>query len=186
MVGAAGCARCRRLCGWHRARSSGASRRDGRPAEAARRARQSGSRNRARPLPRRSGKRRPGGHEARAHADRARPRAASGGRGIAFHLVDRAAGAAVIRSFLFVPANVPRRVEKGLTLEADAVILDLEDSVAPSDKAPSRDAVVQVLARPWRALVYVRVNAPSTQYCYADLVATVQKGLDGVVVPRID
>jgi len=92
----------------------------------------------------------------------------------------------MIRSFLFVPANVPRRVEKSLTLEADAVILDLEDSVAPSDKAPSRQAVVQALARPWRALVYVRVNAPSTQYCYADLVATVQKGIDGVVVPKIE
>jgi citrate lyase subunit beta/citryl-CoA lyase len=92
----------------------------------------------------------------------------------------------MIRSFLFVPANVPRRVEKSLTLEADAVILDLEDSVAPSDKAPSREAVVQALARPWRALVYVRVNAPSTQYCYADLVATVQKGIDGVVVPKIE
>jgi len=92
----------------------------------------------------------------------------------------------MIRSFLFVPANVPRRVEKSLTLEADAVILDLEDSVAPSDKAPSREAVVQALAGPWRALVYVRVNAPSTQYCYADLVATVQKGIDGVVVPKIE
>jgi len=92
----------------------------------------------------------------------------------------------MIRSFLFVPANVPRRVEKSLTLEADAVILDLEDSVAPSDKAPSRQAVVQALARPWRALVYVRVNAPSTQYCYADLVATVRKGIDGVVVPKIE
>ena len=41
----------------------------------------------------------------------------------------------MIRSFLFTPANVPRRVAKALTLEADAVILDLEDSVAPQDKA---------------------------------------------------
>jgi citrate lyase subunit beta/citryl-CoA lyase len=92
----------------------------------------------------------------------------------------------MIRSFLFVPANVPRRVEKSLTLDADALILDLEDSVAPSDKAPSRAAVVAALPRERRSLLYVRVNAPSTPYCYADLVATVQKGLDGVVVPKIE
>ena len=92
----------------------------------------------------------------------------------------------MIRSFLFSPANVARRVEKAATLEADAVILDLEDSVAPSDKVASRPAVVNALARPWRSLVYVRVNAPSTEYCYADLVHTVRKGLDGVVVPKIE
>src|SRR3954469_24145416 len=89
----------------------------------------------------------------------------------------RAQGAAVIRSFLFTPANVARRVEKALTLEADALILDLEDSVAPSDKAPSRKHVVEALARPRRPLAYVRVNAPSTPYCYGDLVETVVKGL---------
>ena len=92
----------------------------------------------------------------------------------------------MIRSFLFVPANVARRVEKAFTLDADAVILDLEDSVAASDKAPSRDAVVAAYGRSRQCLLYVRVNAPSTQYCYADLVATVQKGVDGVVVPKIE
>jgi citrate lyase subunit beta/citryl-CoA lyase len=92
----------------------------------------------------------------------------------------------VIRSFLFTPANVARRVEKALTLEADAIILDLEDSVAPSDKAASRKAVVAALAKERRGLAYVRVNAPSTPYCYGDLVETVRKGLDGVVVPKIE
>src|SRR5216110_2281530 len=93
---------------------------------------------------------------------------------------------ALNRSFLFAPGNVARRVEKALTLEADAVILDLEDSVAPSDKAPSRKQVVGALARPRRCRLYVRVNAPSTAYCYGDLVETVQKGLDGIVVPKIE
>ena len=92
----------------------------------------------------------------------------------------------MIRSFLFTPANVARRVEKALTLDADAVILDLEDSVAASDKAASRKHVVAALARPRRPLAYVRVNAPSTPYCYGDLVETVVKGLDGVVVPKIE
>jgi citrate lyase subunit beta / citryl-CoA lyase len=90
------------------------------------------------------------------------------------------------RSFLFTPANVARRVEKALGLEADAVILDLEDSVAPSDKAPSRAAVVAALARQRKCLLYVRCNAPSTSWCYGDLVHTVRKGLDGVVVPKIE
>src|SRR5260221_10636407 len=57
---------------------------------------------------------------------------------------------------------------------------------APADKVPSRAAVVQALTKPRRCLLYVRVNAPSTPYCYADLVATVQKGVDGVVVPKIE
>ena len=92
----------------------------------------------------------------------------------------------MIRSFLFTPANVPRRVEKALNLDADAVILDLEDSVAPADKPPSRAAVVNALGRARKCLLYVRVNAPSTPYCYADLVATIRRGLDGVVVPKIE
>ena len=92
----------------------------------------------------------------------------------------------MIRSFLFTPANVARRVEKALTLEADAVILDLEDSVAASDKVASRKQVVEALGKSRRCLAYVRVNAPSTPYCYGDLVETVQKGLDGIVVPKIE
>ena len=92
----------------------------------------------------------------------------------------------MIRSFLFTPANVARRIEKALGLAADAVILDLEDSVAPSDKAASRAAVLAALARQRKCLLYVRCNAPSTEWCYGDLVQTVHKGLDGVVVPKIE
>lgn len=90
------------------------------------------------------------------------------------------------RSFLFAPGNVPRRVEKALTLEADAVILDLEDSVGVADKPATRAPVAQALGRPRRARAYVRVNAPSTPFCYGDLVETVRPGLDGVVVPKIE
>ena len=92
----------------------------------------------------------------------------------------------MIRSFLFTPANVPRRVEKALGLEADAVILDLEDSVAPPDKPPSRARVVEAARKPRRGLLYVRVNAPSTPYCYEDLVETLGPAIDGVVVPKIE
>jgi citrate lyase subunit beta/citryl-CoA lyase len=100
--------------------------------------------------------------------------------------MERSGARAVIRSFLFTPANAARRIDKALTLDADAVILDLEDSVAPADKVPSRKAVLEAAARPRRPLLYVRVNAPSTVYCFRDVLETVHKGLDGVVVPKIE
>ena len=90
------------------------------------------------------------------------------------------------RSFLFAPGNVPRRVEKALTLAADAVILDLEDSVAPSDKPGARKSIAEALARPRQARGYVRVNAPSTPYCFRDLIETLHRRVDGVVVPKIE
>jgi len=90
------------------------------------------------------------------------------------------------RSFLFAPGNVPRRVEKALTLEADAVIVDLEDSVATGEKAATRKSVAEALSRPRRGRGYVRVNAPSSEFCYRDLVETLHRNVDGVVVPKIE
>src|SRR5690242_13846417 len=81
-----------------------------------------------------------------------------------------------LRSFLFAPGNHARRVEKGLSLDADAVILDLEDAVAIAQKRARRDAVIVALARPRRGLLYVRVNAVDTEFCYGDLVAIVRPG----------
>lgn len=90
------------------------------------------------------------------------------------------------RSFLFAPGNVPRRVEKAFTLDADAVIVDLEDSVAVSDKQATRKPVAEALARPRKGRGYVRVNAPSDPFCYGDLAATIHKGVDGVVLPKVE
>ena len=90
------------------------------------------------------------------------------------------------RSFLFTPGNVPRRVEKALTLDADVVIVDLEDSVAVHEKEPTRAPVAEALMRPRKGRGYVRVNAPSSPFCYGDLVATVHKGIDGVVLPKVE
>jgi citrate lyase subunit beta/citryl-CoA lyase len=90
------------------------------------------------------------------------------------------------RSFLFAPGNVPRRVEKALTLDADAVIVDLEDSVAAAEKAATRKSVADALSRPRRGRGYVRVNAASTPYCYGDLVETLHKSVDGVVLPKVE
>jgi len=90
------------------------------------------------------------------------------------------------RSFLFAPGNVARRVEKALTLEADAIIVDLEDSVAVAEKAATRKSVAEALTRPRRGRGYVRVNAPSSEFCYRDLVETLHRQVDGVVVPKIE
>jgi citrate lyase subunit beta/citryl-CoA lyase len=90
------------------------------------------------------------------------------------------------RSFLFAPGNVARRVEKALTLDADAVILDLEDSVAPADKPATRKLIAEAVGRPRKPRLYVRANAASTPYCYADLVETLRPGVDGVLLPKVE
>ena len=90
------------------------------------------------------------------------------------------------RSFLFAPGNVARRVEKALTLEADAVIIDLEDSVATAEKAATRKSVAAALGQPRRARGYVRVNAPASAFCYEDLVQTIHGKVDGVVLPKVE
>jgi citrate lyase subunit beta/citryl-CoA lyase len=90
------------------------------------------------------------------------------------------------RSFLFAPGNHARRVEKAFTLGADAVIVDLEDSVAVSEKEATRQPVAEALARAHGCRGYVRVNAPSTPFCYGDLVAVIRQGIDGVVVPKLE
>src|SRR5216683_1677003 len=90
------------------------------------------------------------------------------------------------RSFLFAPGNHPRRVEKALSLDADAVILDLEDAVATAEKAATRATVAAALQRSRRGLLYIRVNAVDTEFCYGDLAAIVRPGLDGIILPKVE
>ena len=92
----------------------------------------------------------------------------------------------VLRTFLFAPGNHARRVEKALTLGADAVILDLEDAVAIAEKVATRKTVVDVLSAPRRCKGYIRVNAIGTQWCMGDLMAVVQPGVDGIVIPKVE
>ena len=90
------------------------------------------------------------------------------------------------RTFLFVPGSNARQVEKALGLHADAVILDLEDAVAISEKRATRGLIVQALQRPRRSKGYVRINAMDTEFCYGDLVTVIGPGLDGIVLPKIE
>lgn len=73
-----------------------------------------------------------------------------------------------------------------LSLDPDAVILDLEDAVAIAEKRTARDAVVTALPLPRRPLLYVRVNSADTEFCYGDLVTVVRPGLDGIVLPKVE
>jgi citrate lyase subunit beta / citryl-CoA lyase len=90
------------------------------------------------------------------------------------------------RTFLFVPGNHPRKVEKVFDAGADAVILDLEDAVAISEKAATRAVVVEALQRPRKCRGYVRVNALDTDFCFGDVEAVVVKGLDGIILPKVE
>ena len=93
-----------------------------------------------------------------------------------------------LRSLLFAPANHARHAEKALSGSADGAILDLEDAVAVSEKPAARAAARQLLEN--RAVhypcAYVRINALSTPFAYADLHAVVCAGLDGLVVPKVE
>ena len=90
------------------------------------------------------------------------------------------------RSLLFAPGNHARRVEKSLTLDADVVILDLEDAVAVAEKPATRGKVVAAFRASRRALGYVRINAFDTPFCFEDLQAVVTRGVDGIVLPKVE
>ncbi|MFH6787273.1 MULTISPECIES: HpcH/HpaI aldolase/citrate lyase family protein [Methylobacterium] len=92
-----------------------------------------------------------------------------------------------LRSLLFVPGDSEKKLGKGAGSGADALILDLEDAVAPSRKALARDLVAAYLAaRPGRApKLYVRIN-PLDEGGLDDLAGIVRPGLDGIMLPKID
>jgi citrate lyase subunit beta / citryl-CoA lyase len=91
------------------------------------------------------------------------------------------------RSSLILPVNVPRFVEKAYTRGADAVVLDLEDSVPVQEKAAARRLVRDALALAGRggAEVLVRVNNDPALLA-DDLEAAVHPGLDGLAIPKAE
>lgn len=93
---------------------------------------------------------------------------------------------ALNRSFLFAPADHPRRAQKALQSGADAAILDLEDAVAVAAKAAARDAARGVLALPRDCRAFVRVNPFATEWCFGDIAAVTGPGLDGIVLPKLE
>lgn len=92
-----------------------------------------------------------------------------------------------LTALLFVPADSAKKFEKAQGAGADGLILDLEDSVAPPNKAAAREGLAGWIAaaqgpRDWR--FWVRVNPFDTGLTEADLQAVVRPGLDGVVLPK--
>ena len=92
------------------------------------------------------------------------------------------------RSLLFVPSNRPDRFEKAAASGADAVILDLEDSVGVSQKSESRAnlALAAELTIKAGLAVYVRVNAVDTEWHADDVAAATRIGARGIVVPKCE
>lgn len=91
-----------------------------------------------------------------------------------------------LRSMLYVPGDKPRAIEKARTLGADAVILDLEDAVAPEHKDAARQNVRDALGTPWPCPVLVRVNGLGTEWEHADREMALLAGVDGLVLPKVE
>ncbi|HQR54505.1 MAG TPA: CoA ester lyase [Burkholderiaceae bacterium] len=90
----------------------------------------------------------------------------------------------VARSYLFVPGTRPERFAKAIASGAHAVIVDLEDAVAPADKERAREIVASALdaAHP----LYVRINGIGTPWFDADLALCAHPGIAGVVLPKAE
>ncbi len=90
-----------------------------------------------------------------------------------------------MRSLLFVPGDDERKIAKGLACAADALILDLEDSVAPQRKSAARELCARTLASAdTRHQLFVRINALDTADALLDLAAIVGGHPFGIVLPK--
>jgi citrate lyase subunit beta/citryl-CoA lyase len=95
----------------------------------------------------------------------------------------------MFRSLIFVPGNSTRFVEKAKTLPADIVCFDLEDSVPDNEKDTARRIIAETLLakrQDYDSHVYVRTNSPESGLVTDDLKFILQKGIDGIVVPKVD
>jgi citrate lyase subunit beta/citryl-CoA lyase len=93
----------------------------------------------------------------------------------------------MLRSLLSVPGNQQRMLEKAPGYGADALIVDLEDSVPPDRKEEARIMVGEFIAGgAGGALTFVRVNAPDSGLTEADLAAITGPGLAGIQLPKAD
>ncbi len=96
----------------------------------------------------------------------------------------------LLRSFLFIPGDSDKKLGKADGTGADALILDLEDSVAAPNKLQARDKVLDFLQqRPRserRSQLWVRINPLDTELALGDLACVVQGAPDGIMLPKTD
>jgi len=93
----------------------------------------------------------------------------------------------LLRSMLFVPADSPRKLAKALGSRADALILDLEDAVAPPQKPAARAAAAAFIAEHASRLtarLFVRINPLDSGLALDDLATVVVPGLAGIMLPK--
>ena len=93
-----------------------------------------------------------------------------------------------MRSLLFVPGDSPKKIEKAFQSGADILLLDLEDSVAPSAKAEARAIVADFIKQASRQSnapkLYVRINALDSGFADADLDHVIVSGPAGILLPK--
>jgi len=94
----------------------------------------------------------------------------------------------LFRSLVFVPGNNPRFLEKAKSLPADIICFDLEDSVPDKEKKKARVLIKNTLKQrsKYSPDVFVRTNSPESGKIAADLKEIVQKGIDGIVIPKVN
>ena len=90
------------------------------------------------------------------------------------------------RAMLFVPGDSERKLAKALGTGADALILDLEDSVAPENRPAGRAIVRAALEAPRTKGAWVRISPVGTADALADLATIVGGRPDGIVLPKAD
>lgn len=96
--------------------------------------------------------------------------------------------AQLFRSLIFVPGNNSRFLEKAKNLQADIVCFDLEDSVPEKEKKQARKLIKTALKSrsDYISSIFVRTNSPASSKIPEDLKEIVQKGIDGIVVPKVN
>jgi citrate lyase subunit beta/citryl-CoA lyase len=90
------------------------------------------------------------------------------------------------RSWLFVPADSEKKIAKALDSDADAIIFDLEDSVAPAHKAAARELLKQLPQRSERPQLWVRVNPIGSEFHRDDLHLIGVADIHGIVLPKAE
>jgi citrate lyase subunit beta/citryl-CoA lyase len=90
------------------------------------------------------------------------------------------------RSWLFVPADSEKKIAKALDSDADAIIFDLEDSVAPANKAAAREILKRLPQRSERPQLWVRVNPIGSEFHRDDLHLIGVADIHGIVLPKAE
>jgi citrate lyase subunit beta / citryl-CoA lyase len=94
----------------------------------------------------------------------------------------------LFRSLIFVPGNNPRFLEKAKKIQADIICFDLEDSVPDREKTSARKLIKNALKSrsEYSSSIFVRTNSPLSGKISSDLKEIIQKGIDGIVIPKVN